>query len=268
MRASVVVEADEGQIRQVIHNLVLNAQQAMPDGGRMQVTIGEAARRDTEALSLPAGRYAEIVCADEGGGIIRENVGKIFDPYFTTKQNGSGLGLATSYSIVRKHNGLITVESEVGKGTVFRIFLPVSDKAMQPVVVSVGAACQGHGRILVMDDETFIRDVLGRLFTHFGYEVGYAKDGAEALTIYKAAMDGDRPYHLVIMDLVIPGGMGGRETIQKLLDLDPDAKVIVSSGYSNDPIMANCRNYGFCEAVAKPYRNDELRTVVQKVLAR
>lgn len=266
INAGLVIDADEGQIRQVIHNLVLNAQQAMVNGGRIQVTVNELTEI-TNRVSLPPGRYAEIVCVDEGHGIAREHLGKIFDPYFTTKQKGSGLGLATSYSIVRKHGGAITVESEVGKGTVFRILLPVSEKALVPVAAAVRTARPGHGRILIMDDESFIRDVLGRLFTHFGYEVGYAKDGTEALAAYKTAADMDRPYHLVIMDLVIPGGMGGREAIQKLLEIDPDAKVIVSSGYSNDPIMANYKTYGFCEAVAKPYRNDELRTVVQKVLA-
>jgi len=267
INTSVVVEADESQIRQVVHNLVLNAQQAMPDGGRVRVFINEVMRPISASRSLPAGRYAEIVCADEGVGIIRENLEKIFDPYFTTKQKGSGLGLATSYSIARKHNGLITVESEPGKGAVFRVFLPVSEKAIRPASVPVKVARQGHGRILVMDDESFIRDVLGRLFTHFGYEVGYAKDGTEALAAYKAGVAEGEPYDVVVMDLVIPGGMGGRETIRKLLDFDPAAKVIVSSGYSNDPIMANYKNYGFCEAVAKPYKNDELRVVVQKVLA-
>ncbi len=263
----VVVEADEGQIRQVVHNLVLNAQQAMPEGGRIRVAINELRLTVGEEHGLAPGRYAEIVCSDEGVGISKENQTRIFDPYFTTKQKGSGLGLATSYSIVRKHSGVIAVESDVDQGATFRILLPASDKGLPSAANPAGRARCGHGRILIMDDESFIRDVLGRLFTHFGYEVGYAKDGAEALAAYKGAVDEDRPYHLVIMDLVIPGGMGGREAVRKLLEFDPKAKVIVSSGYSNDPIMANYKHYGFCEAVAKPYRNDELRTVVQKVLA-
>lgn len=262
----IVVEADEGQIRQVIHNLVLNAQQAMPGGGRVRVTVREATEPMNGGRSLPPGRYAEIICADEGGGISDEHMDKIFDPYFTTKQKGSGLGLATSYSIVRKHHGLITVESKVGQGSKFRIYLPLSEKATEPARVSDAATRGGHGRILIMDDESFIRDVLGRLFTHFGYEVGYAKDGAEAIAAYRSAVDEGRPYHLVIMDLVIPGGMGGREAIKRLLEIDPEAKVIVSSGYSNDPIMANYKKYGFCEAVAKPYKNEDLRSIVQRVL--
>ncbi len=267
VNANVVVEADEGQIRQVVHNLVLNAQQAMPNGGRVRVSVNEVWRALGEERGLAPGRYAEIVCADEGMGISKENQSRIFDPYFTTKQKGSGLGLATSYSIVRKHSGIIGVESEVGRGAVFRILLPATDKNPLSRVHPPGRSRKGHGRILIMDDECFIRDVLGRLFTHFGYEVGYAKDGAEALAAYQGAVEEGRPYHLVIMDLVIPGGMGGREAVRRLLEFDPKAKVIVSSGYSNDPIMANYKHYGFCEAVAKPYRNDELRTVVQKVLA-
>jgi len=262
----ITVEADEGQIRQVVHNLVLNAQQAMPDGGRIRVWVRQS-HESSPADGLAPGCYAEIVCEDAGVGISKENLTKIFDPYFTTKQKGSGLGLATTYSIVRKHGGSVGVQSEVGRGTTFRVLLPVSDKNLSVAPNAPAHMRKGHGRILIMDDESFIRDVLGRLFTHFGYEVGYAKDGAEALIAYKGAADEDRPYHLVIMDLVIPGGMGGRETIRRLLDFDPSAKVIVSSGYSNDPIMANYKHYGFCEAVAKPYKNDELRTVVQKVLA-
>ena len=267
VNAQVIVEADEGQIRQVVHNLVLNAQQAMPEGGRVWVSIDEVRRTAYDGHGLVPGRYAEVVCRDEGVGISKENQARIFDPYFTTKLKGSGLGLATSYSIVRKHNGIITVESEPGQGAAFRILLPASDMRLPSLVDTVGRVRRGHGRILIMDDESFIRDVLGRLFTHFGYEVGYAKDGAEALAAYKGAVEEDRPYHVVIMDLVIPGGMGGREAVRKLLEFDPKAKVIVSSGYSNDPIMANYRHYGFCEAVSKPYRNEELRTVVQKVLA-
>ena len=267
VNAQVIVEADEGQIRQVVHNLGLNAQQAMPEGGRVWVSIDEVRRTAYDGHGLVPGRYAEVVCRDEGVGISKENQARIFDPYFTTKLKGSGLGLATSYSIVRKHNGIITVESEPGQGAAFRILLPASDMRLPSLVDTVGRVRRGHGRILIMDDESFIRDVLGRLFTHFGYEVGYAKDGAEALAAYKGAVEEDRPYHVVIMDLVIPGGMGGREAVRKLLEFDPKAKVIVSSGYSNDPIMANYRHYGFCEAVSKPYRNEELRTVVQKVLA-
>ncbi len=262
-----VVEADEGQIRQVVHNLVLNAQQAMPAGGRVRVSVREVDLEARAAQPLPPGRYAEISCEDQGVGIETEHLPKIFDPYFTTKQKGSGLGLATTYSIIRKHNGLITVESQVGTGTVFRVYLPLSAKAAAADDAVRVPTVSGHGRILVMDDECFIRDVLGRFFTHFGYEVGYAKDGGEALALYKVARDEGRPYHLVIMDLVIPGGMGGREAIGRLLEIDPQAKVVVSSGYSNDPIMADYRRYGFCEAVAKPYRNEELQTVVQRLLA-
>ncbi len=261
-----VVEADEGQIRQVVHNLVLNAQQAMPSGGRVVVRVREVRLCSQDTQPMPAGRYAEIRCEDQGVGIKAEDLPRIFDPYFTTKQKGSGLGLATSYSIIRKHGGFIKVESQVDVGTTFRFYLPLSGKAAAKDDVVRPCAHSGCGRILVMDDECFIRDILGRLFMHCGYEVGYAKDGREALALYKDACAEGRPYHLVIMDLVIPGGLGGRETINQLLEFDPQAKVVVSSGYSNDPIMADYRRYGFCEAVAKPYRNEELRSVVQRLL--
>ncbi|MHB1565541.1 MAG: response regulator [Acidiferrobacter sp.] len=267
VNGALVVEADEGQVRQVIHNLVLNAQQAMPDGGRVRVSVHEVTLPIRGVQSLPPGRYVEISCEDNGIGISAEHLQKIFDPYFTTKQNGSGLGLATSYSIIRKHGGLITVASQVDIGTVFQIYLPLSDKGAGCNDIINVPARAGHGRILVMDDEYFIRDMLGRLFAHFGYEVGFAKDGDEALSIYKAAHVDGHPYGLVIMDLVIPGGMGGRETIGQLLAFDPHAKVIVSSGYANDPVMADWERYGFCEAVIKPYSNDQLHTIVQRLLA-
>lgn len=262
------VEVDEGQMRQVIHNLVLNAQQAMPQGGRIKLsTCMTTVKPDT--LPLPPGEYVNIRCEDEGVGIAPENLPKIFDPYFTTKQRGSGLGLATSYSIIKKHDGLIVATSEVGRGTCFNIYLPPSN---QPVPAALNEAPQaeagGSARVLVMDDEAFIRDLLRRLFSFFNYEVDFAEDGEQALEAYKKALADNRRYDVVIMDLVIPGGMGGRETIQHLLKLDPNACAVVSSGYSNDPIMADYRKYGFAGAVAKPYKNEELRSVVQKLVKR
>ncbi len=261
------IEVDEGQIRQVIHNLVINAQQAMPKGGTVKMSAENMVVRPKQRkLPLPPGNYVKITCEDQGVGIPRENLARIFDPYFTTKPKGSGLGLATTYSIVKKHDGFITVDSEVGAGARFEIYLPASDKPASKPSAVAPAAAGGHGKILVMDDEVFIRDLLGRLFTHFGYQVEFAHDGVEALALYKKAQEKREPFDVVIMDLVVPGGMGGRETIQKLLEIDPRARVIVSSGYSNDPIMADYRKYGFREALAKPYENEELKNVVQKVM--
>ncbi|MHB1951490.1 MAG: hybrid sensor histidine kinase/response regulator, partial [Acidiferrobacteraceae bacterium] len=259
---SVLTDADESQIRQVIHNLVLNAQQATTNGASIRISVRKVKTRRNE-LPLPAGEYVEISCRDQGVGISQENLAKIFDPYFTTKPKGTGLGLATSYSIVKRHDGLIRVESNIGQGTCFSILLPVSQGTSAPEP-ALPEGARAAGRVLVMDDEGFIRDLLRRLLTHFGYEGEFAQDGREALELYVAARERGQPFDVVIMDLVIPGGMGGQEAVKHLLAVDPDARVIVSSGYSNDPVMANFRHYGFCDAVAKPYKNDELRQVIAR----
>ena len=267
------VDVDEGQLRQVIHNLVINAQQAMPESGKVVLSAENVTVRREHKLPLTPGNYVKISCKDTGVGISADNLPKIFDPYFTTKQRGSGLGLATSYSIIKRHDGIIIACSEVGVGTTFDIYLPVSNRppelvvpAAPPVSLIANTTSRTQGKILIMDDEAFIRDLLGRLFTYFGYAVGFAEDGMEALALYKQALMAGQPFDVVIMDLIIPGAMGGKETIGKLLEIDPNARAIVSSGYSNDPIMADFRRYGFCEAVAKPYKNEELANVVQKVI--
>ena len=260
------VDADEGQMRQVVHNLVLNAQQAMPNGGRVAIAAQNISLPQANNLGLAGGRYVKIKVEDAGVGIPAEFLSKIFDPYFTTKQRGSGLGLATTYSIVAKHQGLITVESQVGRGTTFWIYLPASQKAIATAAQGPTPKGDGSGRLLVMDDESFIRDLLTRLFTHFGYEVDSAADGDTAVAMYRTAYEAKHPYDLVIMDLVIPGGIGGREAIAQLRAIDPNVCALVSSGYSNDPIMSNYDQYGFAEAVAKPYKNEELRAVVERVI--
>lgn len=260
---SVSADADESQIRQVIHNLVLNAQQATSNGASVQVSVRKVQVKRNE-LPLPAGPYVEIRCCDHGAGIPPENLSKIFDPYFTTKPKGTGLGLATSYSIVKRHDGCIRVESNVSQGTCFSVLLPVSQAIAMPEPVLPEGARGGAGRILVMDDEGFIRDLLKRLLTHFGYTGEFAQDGREAIELYVAAKQRGEPFDVVVMDLVVPGGMGGQEAVRQLLEFDPDARVIVSSGYSNDPVMANFRQYGFCDAVAKPYKNEELRQVIAR----
>jgi len=262
-----VVDIDEGQMSQVIHNLVINAVQAMPGGGTIQIGA-ENVVLEEEALVPPLspGRYVHISVADEGIGIPEEYLSKIFDPYFTTKQQGSGLGLATSYAIVQKHEGLITVESKLGVGTTFHITLPASQKEAQGKL-SVGEAIpSGQGRVLVMDDEEIVRAVAGDMLKHLGYVAESARDGDEALAMYRRAQDAGRPYDAVIMDLTIPGGMGGKEAIRRLLGIDPGAKVIVSSGYSNDPVMANFTEYGFRGVVSKPYRLKELGATLRDVI--
>lgn len=259
-------EVDEGQMSQVIHNLVLNAVQAMPDGGVIRVTAENVTLATGDTLGLKPGPYLRISLADRGVGIAPENLPHIFDPYFTTKQKGSGLGLATSYSIIKKHDGMLTVESEVGRGTTFRIHLPASNKPMEKVAPPKVVAPRGKGRVLVMDDEALIRELAVAGLSQLGYQVETAPDGAEALRMYSEAKAAGQPFAAVIMDLTIPGGMGGKEAIKQLLLLDPAARVIVSSGYSNDAVMANFRHYGFKGVVAKPYKMEELAAAVNTLV--
>ena len=260
-------EVDEGQMSQVIHNLAINAVQAMPDGGVIQVTAANVAPNNGDTLPLKPGRYLRISIQDHGVGIAPEHLPHIFDPYFTTKQKGSGLGLATSYSIIKKHDGMITVESEVGRGTTFHIYLPASDKPLVRSAPPKPKAPRGKGRVLLMDDEELIRELAVAGLTQLGFQVDTVADGTEALRVYAEAREKGQPFAAVIMDLTIPGGMGGREAIKQLLVMDPNAKAIVSSGYSNDAVMANYRQFGFQGVVAKPYKIDELAEAVNTLVA-
>lgn len=263
------VDVDEGQVSQVINNLVINAQQSMPEGGTVTVlaentTSGK--ERATHGLPLTDEKYVKMSIIDSGAGIPEKYLQKIFDPYFTTKETGSGLGLATSYSIIKKHKGHMTVESEIGAGTIFSIYLPASQ---EKIVTSKDEKEQppgGKGKILVMDDEKLLRDLAGQLLTHLGYDVEIAGDGAEAIQKYKNAKESEVSFDVVIMDLTVPGGMGGKEAIQKLIEIDPEVKAIVSSGYSNDPVMANFRKYGFTGVVSKPYEIKELVNAVNSII--
>lgn len=260
------VEVDEGQISQVISNLAINADQAMPEGGVVEIRAENVTLLKGQVVTLEPGRYIRLSITDSGIGIPKDHLSKIFTPYFTTKQRGSGLGLATSYSIINKHGGVIIVESEIGRGTAFNIYLPASGKAIPEKEKKSMTTITGSGKILVMDDEEFIRNTAGEMLATVGYTVGYADDGAQAIDLYIRARESGEPYDLIIMDLTIPGGMGGVETIQKLLEIAPDAKAIVSSGYANGPIMADFKEYGFKGVIAKPYRTDELCKVVQNVI--
>jgi PAS domain S-box-containing protein len=262
------IEVDQGQMNQVINNLIINADEAMPDGGIIAVRA-ENVTLDTDspaALPLRPGTYVKLTIFDQGIGIPPEHLSRIFDPYFTTKQKGSGLGLATAYSIIKKHDGYITVESRLGAGTSFTILLPASANQAPAASKGEGHPLRGKGRVLVMDDEDLIRDVVGQMLEYIGYEPDFARDGAEAIERYRMAKETGRPFRAVIADLTIAGGMGGREAIKKLLEFDPDAKAIVSSGYSNNPIMANYRKYGFCGVVAKPYEIQKLSDELYKVI--
>ncbi|MFQ5809973.1 MAG: response regulator [Armatimonadota bacterium] len=260
-------EIDEGQISQAISNLTINAEQAMPDGGTITVRAENVPVGAEEFPALGDGRYVKISIQDEGIGIPADHLSRVFDPYFTTKQKGSGLGLATTHSIVERHDGAIAVESEQGVGTTFHLYLPASGKPASAKRQHEVEAIAGTGRILVMDDEEMVRDVAARMLTHLGYEVECAADGTEAIDMYRQALESEEPFDAVIMDLTVPGAMGGREAVRELLKVDAQAKVIASSGYSTDSLMADREEYGFCAVAPKPYRVDELAQTVHKVLA-
>ena len=253
------VEVDEGQISQVIQNMVINAVQAMPSGGQVTVRAENVDAADLGSPLLDARNHVRLSIQDTGIGLPKEYLGRIFDPYFTTKEKGNGLGLTTSYSIVKKHDGHIAVESEPGQGTTFFIYLPASGKPHQARKPREEGLAQVDGvKVLLMDDEASIRDMAGGMLECLGCQVQFARDGEEALTRYAAAREEGDPFDLVILDLTIPGGMGGKETMKRLLALDPGTRAIVSSGYSTDPVMANYREHGFRCVVTKPYSMDEL----------
>lgn len=263
------VGIDEGQISQVFQNLILNAKQAMSLGGKIKIkaeNITVDGENEAQGLPLQAGAYVKITVQDQGIGIPDEYIDKIFDPYFTTKQQGTGLGLATAYSIIRKHDGLITVKSQAGAGTSFEVYLPCSKEEVIIRKHAEDDIREGRGKILVMDDDETVRNVVGEMLYVLGYEVGFARDGSEAIDMYRKAQNEKEPFSAVIMDLTIIGGMGGKEAIRILHDIDPGVKAIVSSGYSNDPIMGNFEKYGFCDVIAKPYEPRELSKTLNRVI--
>jgi len=263
------VAADRGQIQQVVSNLVINARQAMPNGGRLHITLANADVRSAAIPNLGQGRYVRITVRDEGTGIAPSLLDRIFDPYFTTKQNGNGLGLATVWSIITKHGGHIDVVSELGKGTTFTFYLPASDKTRKPEPEPAGDSPppSRHANILVMDDDASVSRFAANMLTRCGYSVANASDGKEAVEMYKKAMEAGHPFDAVIMDLTIPGGVGGKEAIHALLAIDPGVRAIVSSGYADDPVMANPAAYGFKATVAKPYTPRALREIIARVVA-
>jgi len=263
------VEADEGKMSQVINNLIVNADQAMPSGGLIEL-LAENVCIPSECgrpgLPLRDGRYVRFSIRDHGTGIPSEHLPRIFDPFFTTKPKGSGLGLAIAYSIVDRHDGHIAVESIPGTGTTFDIYLPASNREFRPKPLIDECVWCGTGKILVMDDEEIIRELSRDMLTALGYVGDYVKEGGEAVEFYQRALNEGRPYDAVIMDLTVPGGMGGKEAVEKILRIDPDVKAIVSSGYANDPIMADYRRYGFIGVVPKPYRISDLSRTLKQVI--
>ncbi|HTY23982.1 MAG TPA: PAS domain S-box protein [Desulfomonilaceae bacterium] len=259
------VDVDEGQIGQVLNNLVINSVHAMPRGGVIHVHAKNIVIDAQQGLPLPDGNYVKIVVNDDGVGIPKNILPRIFDPYFTTKHKESGLGLATSYSIIRNHDGLITAESEVGVGTTFCVYLPASQRELQTSFNFEETTAKGSGRILLMDDEDSIREVAKEILSTLGYEVELARDGTEAISLYRTAKDSSHPFDVVVLDLTVPGGMGGAEAIERLREIDPEVKAVVSSGYSNDPIMSDYTGYGFRGVVAKPYTAKELGATLRAI---
>lgn len=261
------VDADEGQIGQVIQNIVLNADQAMPVGGTITITAKNIKGPQKRVPQLPVKRnYVEISIQDNGIGISEEYLQKIFDPYFTTKAKGSGLGLATCYSIIKNHGGAINVFSKVGTGATFNIYLPAIKAEKDETLVPGPSVFSRKGKILVMDDEELIRSIAADMIKALGHEIEVAEHGEAAIDKYKTATESGSPFDIVILDLTIRGGMGGRETIERLNTVNPGIKAIVSSGYSDDAAVSDYNNYGFSARLTKPYKFEELRDTLNRLL--
>lgn len=260
-------DIDEGQISQVIHNLVINARESMAGCGIIKISAENFACGAGESL-ISGGDFIKIRIEDYGSGITSSVLPNIFDPFFTTKSAGAGLGLSVSYSIIKKHGGDIKVSSIEGSGTVFEILLPASaEKYIQSINTEIKKPA-ATGRILVMDDEELILDITKKMLCKIGYITETAKSGEETISLYKEARENGMPYDCVIMDLTIPGGMGGKETLRILKEYDPGVTAIVSSGYSNDPVMSNYKEYGFAGVSEKPYSFEDLRREMERVLLR
>ena len=265
-------DVDSGQISQVIQNLAVNARQAMPEGGKLEITCDNCIISPLDSPSkIPPGKYIKISIKDNGTGISEDSLDSIFDPYFTTKTEGDGLGLTLSYSIIDKHKGNISVDSILGDGTTFTLFLPASDKQISTAKAPSTSTSNTQTRsahIMIMDDDTLLREISEEMLLNLGYDVSQSPDGGDALSQYKEAMNTKNNIDLVIMDLTIPSGIGGKEAIKLIQKIDPEVKVLVSSGYCNDPVMSNYNDYGFLGAVKKPYSQDELGAAVSTILNR
>jgi PAS domain S-box-containing protein len=268
------VEIDALQIKQVIRNIVINATEAMNGKGTIKVSCENAAVGEKDRPPIKAGKYVLLSIKDQGTGIALKNLAKIFDPYFSTKdmgaEKGQGLGLAACHSIIKKHDGFMTAESELGLGTTLIIYFPASEKEIKelkpiPKIVP-DKPMVGIGRILAMDDEKMIRDLTEQMLSQFGYDAVLAQDGSEAIELYRSAMESGKPFDAVILDLTVKSGMGGKSAAQKLLEINPYVKSIVSSAYFNDPVMTDFKKYGFAAALPKPYMKKDLSDTLSRVL--
>ncbi len=262
------VQVDPAQVHQVFNNITLNATQALSPGGTVRIIGRNRKITDPTVPGHPAGTWVVFTVEDDGAGIAKEALSRIFDPYFSTRPGATGLGLSAAFSIVSHHGGWIDVRSTQGMGTSVEVGLPALPGARLPTEDTATEVVHGRGRVLVMDDETAVREVAGEMLEALGYCPSLVADGAAALTSWEAARAAGNPYDAVIMDLSIPGGMGGQEAIRHLLEADPDAVAIVSSGYSNNPVMANHRDHGFRGVIRKPYFLSELGRTLAEALGR
>ena len=260
------IEADAGQIGQVLNNLLINADQSMPEGGMVRVVLDNCTLAKNEIAALQPGPYVLISVADHDCGISPEDLSRIFDPYFTTKTTGTGLGLTSIYSIVKRHGGEVIVSSKVGEGTIFKVSLPASPESrVEDKAAETQPHHTGEGYVILMDDEENIREVAGEMLSFFGYRSSLCSCGEEVVALYKGELElGIRPA-AVIMDLTVPGKMGGLEAASKILELDPSARIIVSSGYSHDAVMSDYQKYGFSDALHKPFSMEEMSAVLKKI---
>ena len=265
-----LVEVDKGQITQVFNNLIINAKEAMPDGGTVEISASNVRITGNDNLPLKEGQYVKITVADHGAGISEKHLPRIFDPYFSTKDRGSdkgmGLGLAICHSIIAKHGGHIEVESEVGVGTGFYVYLPASPKSVveEKTEKDVGLFA-GRGRVLLMDDDEMVRRITGAMLQQLGYDVEFARNGEEAIERYRREKESGKRFDAVILDLTVQGGIGGKEALRELHEIDPEAKAVISSGYADHPVIKNFRAYGFLGAIAKPYTIEKLMALLEKL---
>ena len=257
---------DRSQIGRVVHNLLVNADQAMPGGGVVEVEARNHIVASEDDLTVSPGKYVLVTVRDHGVGMDPQAEERIFEPFFTTRESGTGLGLSICFSIVKAHDGYITFQSVRGEGTAFHVGLPASDELQSVAREGSPETIAGRGRILVMDDQDDIRVVLAEMLTELGYEPHSSADGDEAIRLFEEARTAGTPFDAVVMDLTVPGGLGGVETVARLRQLDPNLKAVVSSGYSSDPVMSEYRDHGFSGAITKPFGLERLSAVMHTVL--
>ena len=262
------IECDEGLVSQAFSNIVLNAVQAMPEGGQIAIVAENVQLGTDSPLPLPAGDYVHISVTDDGTGILDEDLSRVFDPFFTTKTGGSGLGLPSAHSIISQHDGHIAVQTAIGEGTTFHIYLPASAEPAVSRTDDEGKVAACAGKILIMEDDDMLRLALQMMLETIGCESESAADGKEAIDLYANALEAGAPFDAVLMDLTVERGMGGAEATREIRRLDADARIIVSSGYADDPIVASPHDHGFCGVVTKPFELRKLSSALHSAMTK